>query len=171
MHSDSEEASCALQAGLLTATTVVHVCWWEEAPAHLGVLHKLGEAELQVVAHVQVEQVVGDRLRRRVQEGHQQRHHLARPGHIRRRRHRPVHAACGAMGSDLFVHLRGRLDMLRSDNRAVQSIHVNYKCGQTFILQCLVQLMLSLHATIMSGRQEVCEVMPCTLGCEGFVEP
>ena len=110
---------------------------WEEAPAHLRVLHEFGEAELPVVLHVQEEQVVGGLLRRGVQEGHQQCDHLARAGHIRPRRHRLVHAACGAMGSDLFVHLRGRLDMLRSDNRAVQSIHVNYKCGQTFILQCL----------------------------------
>ena len=63
----------------------------------LGVLHELGEAKLEVVLDVEVEEVVGDLLRRRPQEGDQQRHHLPRAPRSGGRRHRGnrhIHAAC-----------------------------------------------------------------------------
>ena len=43
---------------------------------HLCVLHEFGEAQLQVVLHVEEEQVVGQLLGRGLQEGHQQRHNV-----------------------------------------------------------------------------------------------
>jgi len=39
---------------------------------HLCVLHKLGEAELQVVLHIVVEEIVGNVLRSGLQKWHQQ---------------------------------------------------------------------------------------------------
>ena len=69
---------------------------WGVCAPRLRVLHELGEAERAVVLHVQEQQVVGGLLRRGVQEGHQQRHHLRQlPLRGRwRPRHGLVHGVC-----------------------------------------------------------------------------
>ena len=84
-----------MQAVILV--TYAHLDHNEGAMSDLSVLDELGEAQLEMVLDVQVEEVVGNLLGRWLQEGDQHRHHLpgaSRSGGHWRRGDRVVHAAC-----------------------------------------------------------------------------